>query len=285
MKPVVVVALISLSGCTLWFGLTQDPADIPCAEAAPFCLEGFTCVTTADDQRLCRRAAALPEGEPCVGDGECEIGLVCNDAYEPAVCPDDVVDDPNCNAGKGTGLRCRQTCDPASSTGCPAGLRCYGDGATGNGFCQAGTCSEGNECGQNSLNNNTNLCFDVFNGAGSGLCLNQCDPFSCQTPGVTCSECPALDLNSDGIAETWGCLPILAGNQVIPDRYGCVPVGAVPAGGNCAALGDCAPGAFCTTLITGQANGFCSQYCSDQGPACDVGNCTGDLGGGVGFCQ
>ena len=157
---------------------------------------------------------------------------------------------------------------------------------TGLGFCQAGVCTEDADCGANVITGATNICAFLDNGEGSGLCLNRCEPVSCTAPGVTCDDGPALDTNGDGVNETWGCLPVITNNQLIAGRYGCLPGLNIGPGQPCAGGTDCQTGAFCTTLISGGANGFCSQYCADNGnPACDVGNCTGTLEQGIGFCQ
>jgi hypothetical protein len=286
-RVAILAGLFAFSGCTIWFALEGDPGDLPCADEAPFCLDGYTCIEEQTGDRLCRLAAALEEGQACNADTECVPGLVCADAYEEANCPEEERElDPNCRNGFTGQKTCRQTCNPEEAASqCPLGQVCFPD-ALGSGFCQGGVCTQNADCGNNDVAGLANICGNLANGEGSGFCLNSCRPFECDPLTGICDDCPSLDADGDGAPDRYGCVPAIINNQLIPDRFGCIAiVENFTAGTGCQFEDSCTPGTFCTTQLTGQ-QGICSEYCSGDGnPACNVGACTGQIQADIGFCQ
>lgn len=260
-------------GCSIWALVNHDPDGLPCADTAPFCLDGYTCVKQSDGVRICRKAAVGEEGASCTDDEECKEGLVCRDFYEIG-CEKDDGRDPNCLRAPKEGRRCRRECIPAQPADqqCPPGQRCF-EGApndTTTGWCQVGTCELSSECGTNPANNLDNLCITPVNPPGpSGLCALGCDPLRCN-PVSGCAGC------IDGLR---GCQPAGPLGPGVP--FACLPDGDVPYGSPCAGL-DCLPGSFC--LSTG-AGAYCAQLCRypNGAPACEVGRCN-QIDGNVGYC-
>lgn len=272
--------LTLVSGCTLLFGISFDPAGLPCRipdeTDSRECLAGYTCV-----DGTCVRAAAKGPGEDCSQDSECEDGLVCRDQYfqsdqEGVFNCDDYLDSSNCSLGRnlhGQGAKCRQTCEPGTGhSECADGQRCFSDlDDEISGFCQGGVCGASVfDCGQNQLClDNTNDDATAAEG-GSGLCYSECDPLQCNrnNTNISCDICPTNDdLNGDGIPEVFGCEPFNA----IEAPFICLVAGNQTTGETCDYVSQfCSPGNFCQ-LNQGQAQGICRQYCNaDTGsPACD----------------
>ncbi len=274
------LALVGLSGCTIWFAIWQDPGGLPCAEGQQQCLVGYTCV---DD--VCMPAAAAEAGDTCSVDEECAEGLVCTNVYDDASCGGDI----SCELGRatddGSTLRCRRTCDPAGAvTQCAPGERCWPD-AAGTGWCQAGVCEAPSDCGTNPLNGATNVCYGAGihpGGSGSGLCTSSCDPLECN-PTTGCPDCPLFDVDGDGQQDVMGCEPY---EQVLVNM-GCILAGTVPHGGTCDGVTtNCQPGSFCF-VPEGANAGYCARICRVGGgnPACDASFPTcNSIDGVMGFC-
>lgn len=272
------LALLPLSGCTIWFLLWQDPGGLPCADGPPDCLVGYTCV-----DGKCLPAAAAEEGASCVKDEECVDGLVCTNVYEEGECFDPYYCALGASSPDGSQKRCRRVCNPnqPARDQCSPGQICWDD-LQGSGWCQAGVCNAPSDCGQN--NGVTNVCYGAaLNPQGSGLCTRSCDPLECN-PATGCPDCGVADLNGDGVPEVMGCEPF----EGVLSNMGCIQAGTVPHGSPCDGVTTfCQPGAFCLQEA-GQAVGFCARICRVGGgnPACDASHPTcNSINGVFGFCS
>lgn len=286
--PLLLCAL-GAAGCSIWFLANQDPAGLPCADTSPFCLEGYTCI-----DGLCLRAAALGEGDACQGDGECEEGLICANAFDVDECGDDL----NCQLGRDTvpgadTKRCHSTCNPNGVVAdeCAAGERCNAD-LTGraDGWCQSGTCTTQTECGTNGVNGAQNICLGGeanpavgSSNPGSGLCLEGCNPLEC-SPTAGCAGCTQTSNPNTGGLNTMGCEPF-----VISSNVGCIEAGTVAHDGACDNVTTfCSPGSWCN-IADGAASGYCAKWCRPGGgqPACNATypTCNPIAGTEFGYCQ
>lgn len=261
----VFVEVMTASGCTLLWALNQDPDGLPCDPGTPPCLAGYACI-----DGKCRKTEVSDQGEICAAQEECKDGFVCTDAYG-ASCSDGL----NCDLGPSDGLRCRVACNPAqaASAQCGAGSRCFPtEEPVADGFCQSGVCSVDSECGRNG--DRSNLCVDIVNGPGSGICTEGCEPLDCN-PATGCDSCPA---------ERKGCEPF----TLNPVRFGCVPPGGAPHGAACDAVATfCQAGSFCF-IPNGASSGVCARLCRLSGgqPACDANETCNPLDANedTGFC-
>jgi hypothetical protein len=279
-----ILSLLLGNGCTLLFGLSFDPAGLPCrtptAEDSRSCLDGYTCV-----DNTCVAASAKNAGQDCANDDECEDGLVCRDHYyfsdkEGIYNCDDYESSLNCSLGQNLfslGAKCRVICNPSTSNhgDCPKGQRCFSDlDPEISGYCQAGVCGRSiADCGGNRIcQDNTNDDTAESTG-GSGLCFQECDPLDCpiNNTATSCGDCPTDDdLNGDEIPEVMGCEP--HDTQRAP--FVCIQSGLQTTGQSCNYSNDfCAPGNYCLVDNSSNNSGRCRQYCDPAGgaPACSGG--------------
>jgi hypothetical protein len=280
-------SLLAAGGCTIWFLANQDPEGLACDPDGK-CLEGYTCI-----DNVCLLASAVELGQPCQGDSECVENAVCTNVYDEASCGGYI----SCDIGRqvladADQLRCRKSCNPndePTDNGCSVGELCHPDAvATNQGWCQSGVCSTPSDCGTNPISNQPNVCEggDVNPGGtpGSGLCIESCRPLQCNEQ-TGCSDCSLRDRNQDGVTDVMTCIPIDIMNQT-----GCALAGIQEADAQCDGRTSlCVPGSFCSTLLTGEALGFCTKWCDPGGgnPACNAAHPTCNPVGGTnfGFCS
>jgi len=265
----------------------------PCT-AAGECLPGFVCV-----EERCVTAGAKQIGDECIDTGECVDGAVCGEAYcddssagscdAPGDCGDEGDELWLCREGSCKCKRvCHQGCDYPSFDKCPSGQLCYYDVDQELGFCQEGSCGEGEDGIQLGNCEGDEICL-IFNGKGSGICYPTCTILeqnqSClgtPSPGVACCQ---PNQNCEHIVLLWGVPENPDGSLGL-----CFDSGTIDEGGPCS--NDPADDAFCQRGLVCHSN-FCRQYCNLQVaggvPMCPVGyNCIAYPGGELlpyGWCR
>lgn len=263
MLAVVVVVTAAASGCTIIYATTSSEENLLCGPVngdEPRCLDGYTCVTAADDVDRCVRAAFKKVGEPCAASEECVDDGICGDGYA-TLCPAGSTD-LNCSrlANADTGLRCRAPCDDANGFACDSGDRCFFNDDNIN-FCQVGICASDSDCSGDGV---VGVCVgEIQNGGRSGLCAAGCGPLACFDRDIA-GNCPCVD--GEACATP-------------PDETGasahniCTAAGPNVAGDQCDVIDNCVDGDTC---VQRTSNDFlCVQWCRVGGgaPVCSAGTC------------
>ncbi len=249
------MSLALVGGCTIIYATTSSEENLACGDIngdEPRCLDGFTCVTAADDIDRCVRAAFKALGDECIASEECVDDGICADGYA-TLCPAGSTD-LNCLrlANADTGLRCRAPCDDANGFTCQSGDRCFfNDGITP--FCQVGICESDSDCAGSGVDG---ICVgEILNGGRSGLCAVGCDPLGCFDRNVG-GDCPCA---SDEACAT------------PPDETGatahniCTFAGPNAAPNTCDVIDNCIDGNTCVQRTAGDF--LCVQWCRVSGGA------------------